>query len=213
MLFLLKLFLAIICAIMGTLIGCHWINKLYQSKKNILSFPHKTSFQSQKRPIFLFSILSILFTLYLFSNPFSLRINAFELVFIYFLVLFTYTDLEQQVIFDYMLFPFALLGFLTSTINNLSLLDQLIAALGGGTLFLILAILTHGGIGGGDIKLIAALGLWLGIHQLADVITMGLIAGGIGAFLLLKFKHKKRTDTFAYGPYFTITALILLFLK
>ena len=83
----------------------------------------------------------------------------------------------------------------------------------GGILFLVLAILTRGGIGGGDIKLIAALGLWLGSSQLLDVIVMGLIAGGIGAFLLMKFAHKKKTDTFAYGPFFTVAALLQLFVS
>ena len=83
----------------------------------------------------------------------------------------------------------------------------------GGILFLVLAILTRGGIGGGDIKLIAALGLWLGSSQLLDVVAMGLIAGGIGAFLLMKFAHKKKTDTFAYGPFFTVAALLQLFVS
>ena len=112
-----------------------------------------------------------------------------------------------------MLMPFAVLGLFTSIINDAPLLERLIAALGGGALFLILAILTRGGIGGGDIKLIAALGLWMGVSHLTDVIVLGLIGGGIGALILLKFGHKKRTDTFAYGPYFTIAALLQLFLN
>jgi len=40
-----------------------------------------------------------------------------------------------------------------------------------------------------------------------------LIAGGIGAFLLMKFAHKKKTDTFAYGPFFTVAALLQLFVS
>ena len=157
-------------------------------------------------------MLGTLIAFYLLSNSSIVLIQLFSLFFIYFLILFTFTDFEQQVIFDAMLIPFTLLGLFSSMVNGYPLLNHLAAGLGGGLLFLVLAILTRGGIGGGDIKLIAALGLWLGSSQLLDVIVMGLIAGGIGAFLLLKFAHKKKTDTFAYGPYFTIAALLQLFL-
>lgn len=80
----------------------------------------------------------------------------------YFLLLFTFSDFEQEVIFDHML----------------------------------LAILTRGGIGGGDIKLIAALGIWLGTDNLLTVTCIGLLTGGVFAFLLLISKRKKRTDYF-----------------
>ena len=42
------------------------------------------------------------------------------------------------------------------------LLLQLLTAIASGLILLLLAILTRGGIGGGDIKLLAALGLWPG---------------------------------------------------
>ncbi|MCR5758491.1 MAG: A24 family peptidase [Selenomonas sp.] len=210
---MLKIITAISFALLGSFWGNRWITKLYRQKQEILTFPHQAFSQAQKRPLYLVASLGILFTFWLLFSPTTVPITISHLLFIYFLILFTITDCEQQVIFDVMLIPFALFGLFSLLLNGLPLFDHLIAALGGGALFLLLTFLTHGGIGGGDIKLIAALGLWLGIHQLADVITMGLIAGGIGAFLLLKFKHKKKTDTFAYGPYFTITAILMLFLK
>lgn len=212
MFFVLKTITAIACAVAGSLYGTHWIEKLYLQKKEILSFPQNIYNQAEKRRQFLPGILGLIFAFYLLSNSTGVLTSLVSLFLIYFLILFTVTDLEQQVIFDVMLIPFAFLGLFSSVIHGFPLLNHLIAALGGGALFLILAILTRGGIGGGDIKLIAALGLWLGVQQLTSVIILGLIGGGIGALFLLKFRHKKRTDTFAYGPYFTISALLLLFL-
>lgn len=213
MLFILKVFIAIIFAVSGAIAGNQWIIKLYRVKENILSFPHKIFSQHENRKRFLPGILGILMAFYLLSNNSIVPVQFFSLFFIYFLILFTFTDWEQQVIFDAMLLPFALLGLFSSVLTGLPVLNHLAAGLGGGLLFLVLAILTRGGIGGGDIKLIAALGLWLGSSQLLDVIVMGLIAGGIGAFLLLKFAHKKKTDTFAYGPFFTVAALLQLFVS
>ncbi len=212
MIFVWKLCTAIVCAVIGTLGGTCWIDNLYQSKKDILSFPQKTIGQAGSRAKILSACLGVLFAFYLLSYDSGVLLNFFHLFFIYFLVLYTITDCEQQVIFDIMLIPFALLGLIASVVCGYPLLNHLLAALGGGVLFLIMAILTKGGIGGGDIKLIAALGLWLGVDKLTDVIVMGLIGGGIGALFLLVFAHKKKTDTFAYGPFFTLAALLQLFL-
>jgi leader peptidase (prepilin peptidase)/N-methyltransferase len=210
---IIKLGAAVICAIGGAIAGNSWLKKLYQEKESILTFPDKIFEQSQKRQQFLLPLLVILFVSYLLTHDTTLWDNIFNLIFIYFLILFTITDFEQQVIFDVMQLPFALCGLAFCLVSGFSLLNHLTAALGGGVIFLVLAILTRGGIGGGDIKLIAALGLWLGTTALIDVVAFGFIAGGIAAFILLVFRHKKRTDKFAYGPYFTLAALLQLFLK
>ena len=212
MLFIVKLILTIILAVGGTLLGNKWIAGLYAQKREILTFPHKVQEQNRQRHRFLPAILGVFFALYLLSTSAEVLTTFFMLFYIYFLVIFSVTDFEQQVIFDNMLIPFTLMGLSYSFLSDAGFFNHLTAALGGGALFLILAILTKGGIGGGDIKLIAALGLWLGISSLTHVIAVGFIGGGIAALFLLLSGQKKRTDTFAYGPYFAIAALIVLLL-
>lgn len=207
-----KLILAVASAIGGALLGSRWIASLYQQKREILSFPHKVYEQNEQRQRFLPAILGVLFAYYLLSTSAGTLTSFLALFYIYFLVIFSVTDFEQQVIFDRMLIPFALFGISAAFISEAGIVNHLLAALGGGALFLLLAILTKGGIGGGDIKLVAALGLWLGISDLTHVIAVGFIGGGIAALFLLLSGQKKRTDTFAYGPYFAIAALIVLLL-
>jgi Type IV leader peptidase family. len=77
-------------------------------------------------------------------------------------------------------------------------------------LFLFLAFISKGAIGGGDIKLIAALGLWLGIKALLTVIIYGSVAGGIAALFLLLLKKTTRKQFLAYGPYFALSAIGVL---
>ncbi|SHK62894.1 leader peptidase (prepilin peptidase) / N-methyltransferase [Selenomonas ruminantium] len=208
---MMKIIVAVIAAAAGSWLGSRWISCLYLQRQEILSFPHKIQDQNQCRLYFLPACLGIPFAFYLLSASIEIPTAFFPLFYIYFLVLFTVTDWEQQVIFDNMLIPFALMGIVAALSSDASLLNHLLAALGGGFLFLFLAILTKGGIGGGDIKLIAALGLWLGTSSLLMVIATGIIMGGIAALCMLLSGHKKRTDTFAYGPYFAIAALLLLF--
>ena len=75
---------------------------------------------------------------------------------------------------------------------------------------MLLAIVTRGGIGGGDVKLIASLGIWLGPEKLLTAAAMGLIAGGGAAALLLLAKKKSRGSFFAYGPYFALSGFLVL---
>ena len=75
-----------------------------------------------------------------------------------------------------------------------------------------MAVLTKGGIGGGDIKLVAALGLWLGSDMLMTVVIAGIVLGGMAALIMLATGKRKKGDYFAYGPYFTISALLFTLL-
>ena len=132
------------------------------------------------------------------------------LIAIILLVFVTVTDFEQYVIFDSMLLPLAVAGVCYTLHLQRPLTEHLSAALGGGLLFFVLTLLTKGAIGGGDIKLIAAMGLWLEIRPLINVIAFGFIAGGIAALFLLLTKQKTRHDYFAYGPYFALSGIGVL---
>ena len=126
------------------------------------------------------------------------------------LLLITATDFEQYVIFDRMSLPLAVFGLLATIHLGLPIADRLMAAAVGGGAFLLMTLLTGGAIGGGDIKLIGALGLWLGSTRLLDVVFYGSMAGGAAALLMLLTKQKDRKSAFAYGPYFALTALFFL---
>lgn len=83
----------------------------------------------------------------------------------------------------------------------------------GGAFFLIIAWLTNGGMGGGDIKLIAALGLWFGWPRLISLIILAFIIGGFFAFLLLILKKVSRRDYLPLAPFIVISAYCHIFLE
>ena len=124
-------------------------------------------------------------------------------------MLMTVTDFEQYMLFDAMTLPLAIIGAIRVWQLNLNVFDCAAAALVGGGFFLLLA-LTTGALGGGDVKLIAALGLWFGCEKLLNVVLVGSIAGGLAALLMILSKKKDRSSYFAYGPYFTLTAIYFL---
>ena len=200
------LFLALTIAFAGNT----WINYLYPKalQRNSLSFPEQIQQRARFRKPALFLALLVFF-----SKAWSMTTMPalpYIITAISLLLLMTVTDFEQQVILNEMVLAFALLGLCHVLHLQLSLKDHLLASIGGGLLFLFLAYISNGAIGGGDIKLIAALGLWLGWKSLLSVIFYGTITGGVVALALLLTKKIKRKQYLAYGPYFALSAIGLL---
>lgn len=131
------------------------------------------------------------------------------------LICITYTDLREQLIYRRHLLPLALCGFAAALLSapagglGARASDCLLAGAGGFLLFLLFAVLTHGGIGGGDIKLIGALGLWLGTEKLLFVILAGCFLGGLLALVALSTGRKGKDEAIPYAPGFTLAAFVM----
>ena len=186
------------------------INNLYSKKlqSGLLSFPEQLEQRARFRKPLLFLLLVLCFgKAWTLASELHL---AYLCIAIALLSLVTITDFEQHVIFDATLLPLAICGVAYTLYLQFPLTEHLAAGFGGGFLFFVLTLLTKGAIGGGDIKLIATLGLWLGIKPLITVIIYGAIAGGLAALLLLLLKKTTRKQFLAYGPYFALTAIGVL---
>ena len=205
-----KIIFSVSIAVALTLIGSRWINFLYAMPNAPLSFPNEIKSRAKFRKPCLATLLTIcIFKLWIIPTP----INFYVGTAIFILSLIIFTDFEQYVIFDKMLLPFAIIGGVEIFHLNLPIVERLMAAIIGGGIFLFLTIATRGGIGGGDIKLIAVLGIWLGTEKLLNVILIAAIAGGIVAVILILTKQKDRKSYFAYGPYFALAAIYILLLN
>ncbi len=124
-----------------------------------------------------------------------------------FLLIITITDIEKYKIYDVVTMPFALTGIIFAEILGYGLEERIIGGLCGGIYFYVLKKLTKEGIGGGDVKLIAAMGMWNG-YEIIDIVINGSILGGICALVMLLSGKKGRKDVIAYGPYFCIAGVI-----
>lgn len=203
------LIMTVFSAFLLSFLGNCWMDKMYREYPSILSYPESTVRRGKIRRHLFLPLLAVLFLVTLRQHP-DISESKFIILmlFEFFLLLYTFTDFEQQVIFDKMLLPFAALGLLDALLFSPDLADHILAAAAGGGFFLFLAVVTRGGIGGGDIKLIAALGLWLGASALKTIAIAGILLGGLAALLLLLSGHKKKNEYFAYCPYFTIAAIL-----
>ncbi len=193
-----EIFLNIVAAALMTCAGSWWIDKLYLNSAE-LTFPEEISSRSRLRKPILFCALAVLIY---FAE------NFWIVAAIFLLALMTATDFEQYMLFDAMTLPLAIIGAIYSWQGNF--LDHVTAAVIGGGIFLLLAIISKGALGGGDVKLIAALGFWLGSERLLNVVLIGSIVGGLAAIFMILVKQKDRESCFAYGPYFALSAIYFL---
>ena len=91
------------------------------------------------------------------------------------------------------------------------LLNPLYGMVLGGGFFLFIAVVTKGAMGGGDIKLMAALGFLFGTANTLLLMFLSFIIGGALSSLLLLLKIKKRKDYIPFGPFICVSAFIVIF--
>lgn len=184
------------------------MNRSVSLVENPKKLPHT---RSERRLRLLFLILPLYgISAYLAANAAQLLIFW---VFIAFMLLISIMDFEQQIILNQVLLPLLFLALCFSPVLPALLFNRLLAAAAGGAIFLLIAVLTNGGIGGGDIKLIFVLGLWLGAEKLLLTVLLGCLSAGLISALLLLGKRKRPGDTIAYGPYFALSAIVSLLIK
>ena len=202
--------ISLILSLLLTAAGSRWIDFLYKSSVESLTFPEKIQARSRFRKLLLMSGISFCSLNLISTSTYPATPVIYSIIAAYFLLLIIVTDFEQYVIFNKMLLPFALIGAIYIFHMNLSIINHCGSALFGGAIFLIFALITKGGIGGGDIKFISVLGLWFGIDDLLFIITAASILAGVSALIMLAFSKVNRRDYFAYGPYFSFAAIYCL---
>ena len=134
-----------------------------------------------------------------------------------FIVVFV-IDLEHGLILNKVVYPGMVVALLLALLPQPWLTQWIVtgianAALGGAigfALFLLIAIVSRGGMGWGDVKLAALIGLATGFPLVFLSIIMGAILGGIMAVALVIAKKRKRRQTIPFGPFLAVAAMITL---
>ena len=140
--------------------------------------------------------------------PVSTASKALSCFLLYWLWLLWLIDYRFQFIFDDSLVPLVVLGLAATPYLPYSIWQRLAAAAGAFVVLAALAILGRGALGGGDVKMMAALGLWFGVNGIITTACIGFIVGGVAAVIFLLLKIHGRKDYFAFGPFLIIGAVV-----
>ena len=149
------------------------------------------------------------------------------------LIAVTFIDFEHKMIPDRITFPGIVVGLLASLIVKHqapfilshiprvdSLIDSFLGLLTGGGILWAIAILSRGGMGGGDIKLGAMIGAFLGWQPTLLTLLLAFFVGAVVGIILmllklftsrsLKAAWKKRKEFIPFGPYLALATLMTI---
>ena len=87
------------------------------------------------------------------------------------------------------------------------------ATIGGGIglgLFLLIALISKGGMGWGDVKMTALIGLVIGFPLIFVALFLAVILGGLVGGILLLLKIRKRKEGIPFGPFLSLATIVTL---
>jgi leader peptidase (prepilin peptidase)/N-methyltransferase len=136
---------------------------------------------------------------------------ALGLIFVSMLMAVTLTDLERRIIPNKILLVGSTIGLICLVISDPgSLPVHLAAAAGAGGFFFLIALAYPGGMGLGDVKLAAAMGLFLGV-EVVPAILIALAAGAtVGLGMIAKEGSAARKRAIPFGPFLAIGGVAAL---
>jgi leader peptidase (prepilin peptidase)/N-methyltransferase len=128
------------------------------------------------------------------------------------LIAITGIDLQHQLIPDAITLPGILVGLLLNlATGRISWVESVIGILVGGGLFVAIILVSRGGMGGGDLKLGAMLGAFLGWKALLFALFVAIVLGGVVGTVLLVTGLRGRKDPVPFGPFLAAGGAMALF--
>ena len=129
-------------------------------------------------------------------------------------------DLEHGLILNKVLYPAMVVALLIAIflpqpawIPQLwvhGLLNFALGAAIGFVIFLLLALVSRGGMGFGDVKLAAFIGLATGFPLALLAVIMAAVLGGLTAIILLATRKRGRKEAIPFGPFLAVAAMVTL---
>ncbi len=132
-------------------------------------------------------------------------------VFLSLLIVACLTDLQTGIIPNRVTVPGTIVGLALAAVGPASLVTAVLGVIAGGGTLLLLALISRGGMGGGDIKLGALMGAFLGWPHIGVALAVAFLAGGVAGMGLMAAQRKRRRDEITFGPFLGAGAVAALF--
>ncbi len=135
-------------------------------------------------------------------------------IFFSWLLVISVIDLHHQIIPDELSLSGIPLGFVGAFLtHDISWQSSLAGIFVGGGAFFAIAYLYEKfsgqeGLGGGDVKLLAMLGAWLGLESILILIVLSTFLGSIVGIGLIAFRNATTKAAIPFGPFLAVASVI-----
>lgn len=126
------------------------------------------------------------------------------------LIAIFFIDLDHHIVPNAITYPGVVAGLLLA-IPQGHVIPSFLSALAAGTFFFLIAVLSRGGMGGGDIKLAAMMGAFLSWPAIAVALMLAFTLGAAGGVLLMGLGKRTRKDPIPFGPSLAVGGITALF--
>ncbi len=162
-----------------------------------------------------------LFTAFLFWYRGITLETGFIALYSYIFILIAIIDLDHKLILNKIVYPSLIVALiiapffikndiLNAGIAGSGIVNALIGGAVGFVFLLVPAIVIPGGMGFGDVKMAALIGLATGFAEVIVAILGAIILGGLTAMALLILRLKKRKEGIPFGPFLSLAAIVTL---
>ena len=146
-------------------------------------------------------------------KKYGINLKFFNYVALFSVLIFaSLTDLRDRSIPNRLIIIGFSLGIIFSavTISFDVIFNSFLGAIVSGGMLLILSLLSKGGIGMGDVKLLACTGLYFGFYNAMAVVIVATILSGLFAIALLITKKYKQESSIPFAPFIFLGSFITL---
>jgi len=132
------------------------------------------------------------------------------------LIIVAFIDLNEQIVPDVMSLPGIVIGFILSFfVPYISFINSALGVVVGGGIILVIGltgsvIFKKEAMGGGDVKLAAMIGAFLGWRYIIISLFLGFFLGALAGIFLIMTKIKSREDVVPFGPFIVLGSFITL---
>ncbi len=124
-------------------------------------------------------------------------------------------DLEHRLILNRVVYPSAVIALAISLfLSQLEVVPGIASAAAAGGiglgLFLAIAIVSRGGMGWGDVKMVALIGLVVGFPLVFVALFLAVVSGGLIAVVLMLARAKSRNQGIPFGPFLSLGTMATL---
>lgn len=170
-------------------------------------------FKSKKESMIIYTIISIIAVIYaLLGITYGFTGKLVEVIFLStMLSIISLIDIRYEIIPDSLIGVILIFGILFNIINKtVTVKAMIIGFFIISVPLLVTAIIVKDSIGGGDIKLMAVTGAFLGWKFVILAFLIASVIGGIVSTILLIIRKIKKTDMIPYGPFLSIGIIIAI---
>jgi leader peptidase (prepilin peptidase)/N-methyltransferase len=166
----------------------------------------KLSYQYPVVELLTGALFLIVFIKYYFSIKFWIYLLLISL-----LIAISFIDFKRQIIPNRITYLGIVIGLILSLLfDHITFIAALWGLLIPSGFLLLIAIITKGGMGVGDVKLAAMIGSYIGFKYTLIGIFIGSFIGSILGLSLIGLGIKERKDRIAFGPLIALGAVLMV---